>query len=130
MSIKIKQITAKNRVSKFDIVRCQVILEFVFIRKEQLTNFDIDLLTLIAIWEDISLSTFCVNATKFLHKIVKAEEFTNKSQNIRNRLNKLQKKSLIEKVGNKLYITNKVKIQIENNLMLTYNFLNIEAIKA
>lgn len=130
MSINVTKIDKKHRLNKFDIVKYQIITEFIFLKKEHLTAFDIDVLTLIALWNGIELSKFCKKATKFLHTIEKVEDFANKSQNIRNRVTKLQKRGLVTKINSNISIVDGITIYTDKSLLLNYSMLSIETTKA
>jgi hypothetical protein len=91
---------------------------------------DIDILTLLGLWGDIDLSKFCVNSVKYLYKEIEYEQFHMKSQNIRNRIEKLYKRGLIQKVDGKkkkIKLTDTFVIYKNKNILLNYNILSIES---
>ena len=48
--MQVKKITKKLRVSHYDAVRCQLINELSFVRKEYLIPSDMEFLTLLTLW--------------------------------------------------------------------------------
>ena len=95
--MEVSKIEKKYRLTHYDLVKYQVITEFVFFKKESLIDTDIDLLTLLAIDGPVELTKFCNDVVKKTFPDVLAEEFAVKSQNVRNKLGKLEKRGLIEK---------------------------------
>lgn len=130
MGLEVKKIDKKYQISKYDSIRFQLLSELIFFRKLKLSLSDIDLLALLAIHNVIELNKFCAIATKFFYPEVKNEEFASKSQNIRNRLNKLQKQKYIYKDNQRINVATDLNIIKENNILLTYNLLIIESSKA
>lgn len=130
MSIQVKKIEKKVRVTLFESVKFQIMYEILFRKKDTISSSDIDILTFLSIVGSTELSKFCTKLTKTLYKDVKPEEFAIKSQNIRNRLGKMIKKGYVIKDGSKIKIDPSLEIVIHRNMLLTYNFLTVETNKA
>lgn len=130
MPLEVKKIDKKYQVSQYDSVKFQLLTELIFFRKLKLSISDIELLALLAIYDIVELNKFCAIATKFFYPNVLNEEFASKSQNIRNRLNKLQKQKYVYKDNQRINVAKELSIIKEKNLLLTYNLLSIEPTKA
>lgn len=127
--MKVNKIDKKVLLPFKELLRYQIVYDLVFVKKESVIPFDIELLTLLSFCGEIELGKFCTQATKELYEIQELEDFANKSQNIRNRINKLVKRNLIMKsMGNKKFIrlNDNITVHRESNLLLNYNFLGIE----
>ena len=128
--MEVKEIKNKIKVSRIDLVRMQIITEFIFFRKEQLIPTDIDVLVLLAIDQPVELGRFCNKSTRVLYPDIEAEEFAIRSQNIRNRISKLEKRGVVKKDGTSkkmISINDKISLYTKGDLLLTYNFLSFEA---
>lgn len=131
--MEVNKIHKKLRVSSYDIVKYQLITELIFFRNEHMIQSDIELLTLLVLWGPIDLGAFCSKASKELYKDALPEEFSIRSQNVRNRLVKLEKRGMITKtkIGKKVIHINPVlNIHGKGNILLDYNLLAIESVKA
>jgi hypothetical protein len=127
------KVERKYRLTHHDLVKYQVMTEFVFFRKEALSDTDIDLLTLLAIVGPMELTKFCSIAVKQTSPNLEPEEFAVKSQNIRNKISKLEKRGLIKKSDSykkTIEIKSDINIQRKGNILLDYKFLAVEANKA
>ena len=129
MSLEVKKIEKKYKLSLYESVRYQLLTELIFFRKEQVTLSDIDLLALLALHKNIELNKFCNIATNYFYPTVPNYQFASKSQNIRNKLNKLQKQKIITRDNQRIKLNN-IDIAIDKTMLLTYNFLTIDASKA
>jgi DNA-binding MarR family transcriptional regulator len=131
--MEVSKIEKKYRLTHYDLVKYQVITEFVFFKKESLIDTDIDLLTLLAIDGPVELTKFCNDVVKKTFPDVLAEEFAVKSQNVRNKLGKLEKRGLIEKSDSYkkiIQIAISVPVLKTGNVLLDYKFLAVETSKA
>lgn len=128
--MEVNRVQKKIRVSSYDLVKYQIITELIFFKKEHLIPSDIELLTLLAMWGPLELSAFCNAATKHLYKDIEPEEFSVRSQNVRNRMVKLQKRGLVVKGNRVVQINPSLNIHRKGNILLDYNFLAIESNKA
>jgi hypothetical protein len=127
MSIQVNKIEKKIRLSKLDIIRYQITYEYVFLKKEHLNSFDINLLSLLSLYGPIELGKCCSKATKALYDIKEVEDYVNKSQNVRNRLGKLKSRGLIIKTkDNLLQLQEGITIHTKGNILLNYNYLSLE----
>lgn len=131
--MEVSKIEKKYRLTHYDLVKYQVITEFVFFKKESLIDTDINLLTLLAIDGPVELTKFCNSVVKKTFPDILAEEFAVKSQNIRNKLGKLEKRGLIEKSDSYkkiIKIAISVPVLKTGNVLLDYKFLAVETSKA
>ncbi len=126
MGIEVKKVEKKYRLSLYEAVRYQLLTELIFLRKEQVTLGDIDLLALLAIYKVIELSKFCTIATNYFHPDVPNHQFAIKSQNIRNKLNKLLKQGIINRDNQRISLNN-IPVATDKTMLLTYNFLSVDA---
>ena len=131
--MEVSKIEKKYRLTHYDLVKYQVITEFVFFKKESLIDTDIDLLTLLAMDGPVELTKFCNEVVKKTFADTIAEEFAVKSQNVRNKLGKLEKRGLIEKSDSYkkiIQIAISVPVIKTGNVLLDYKFLAVETSKA
>ena len=131
--MEVNRIQKKIRVSSHDLVRYQIMTEVMFFQKEHLIPSDIELLTLLALWGPMELGSFCTRAAKVINPDIKPEDIAVRAQNVRNRMVKLEKRSLVEKSkrGKKMIeITGRIPVAAKGNVLLDYNFLAVEAGKA
>lgn len=126
MGVEVKKVEKKYRLSLYEAVRYQLLTELIFLRKEQVTLGDIDLLALLAIYKVIELSKFCTIATNYFHPDVPNHQFASKSQNIRNKLNKLLKQGIINRDNQRISLNN-IPVATDKTMLLTYNFLSVDA---
>jgi hypothetical protein len=132
-TMEVNRVQKKIRVSSYDVVKYQIITELIFFKKEHLIPSDIELLTLLALWGPIELGKFCNAAAKKLYKNIEMEEFSVRAQNVRNRMAKLEKRSIIEKINNgkrQIQISRSLNIYGKGNVLLDYNILAVESTKA
>jgi hypothetical protein len=131
--MEVNRIQKKVRVSAHDLVKYQIMTEVMFFNKEHLIPSDIELLTLLGLWGPMELGAFCTKAAKTINKDIKPEEIAVRAQNVRNRVVKLEKRSLVEKNGRSkkvIQITGRIPVAAKGNVLLDYNFLAVEASKA
>ncbi len=123
-----RKVEKKYRLSKHELVKYQVITEFVFFKKENLIPSDIELLTLLGLWGPMELSRFCNTAAKRLHPNAEPEEFSSRAQNARNRMAKLIKRNVVVKSEKTKKITiGSSTIEREGIILLDYKFLALES---
>jgi DNA-binding MarR family transcriptional regulator len=125
----VNRVTKKLRIMPEDSVRYQLITSIIFFRKETLTPSELDILTNLALAGEVELGTFCTDTTKKMYVIDKPEQFSTKSQNIRNIINKLTKRDLIVKSdspGKKMIkLNSSIEVYHKGNVLLDYNFLSV-----
>ncbi len=126
MGLEVKKVEKKYRLSLYEAVRYQLLTELIFFRKEQVTLGDIDLLALLAMYKVIELNKFCTIATNYFHPDVPRHQFASKSQNIRNKLNKLLKQGIINRDNQRISLNN-ISVATDKTMLLTYNFLSVDA---
>lgn len=125
MDLSVEKIEKRYRMSLYELVRYQLFTDLIFIHKLNITMVDINLLSLLSFHDGIELSKFCSLATDFFHPGVDARDFANKSQNLRNRLNKLLKQDIIFRENHRIFL-NGIKVQNSNPSLVTYKFLGID----
>lgn len=131
--MQVNRIQKKVRLNAHDLVKYQIMTEVVFFGKEHLIPSDMELLTLLALWGPVELVSFCATAAKHLYPDIKPEEIAVRSQNVRNRIVKLEKRGLVEKSkkGKKMIqLAEKITLASKGNVLLDYNFLALETSKA
>lgn len=127
--MQVYKVEKKMRLSKQDAIKYQILTEVVFLKNEILIESDINILVLLAAWGPIELSTFCNEAAKKLYVIEKMEEFSVKSQNVRNRISKLQKRGIVTKNKEQsklIEVDPELNIFTKGNILINYNFLAAE----
>jgi len=131
--MEVNRVQKKIRVSSYELVKYQIITELIFFKKEHLIPSDIELLTLLALWGPIELGKFCNAAAKRLYKNIEMEEFSVRAQNVRNRMAKLEKRGIVQKMNNgkrQIQVNPALNIYGKGNVLLDYNFLALESNKA
>ena len=126
--MNVQRVTKKLRITPSDSVRFQLITALVFFKKETLTPSELDILTNLALEGTIELGAFCTSTTKKLYTIDKMEEFSVKSQNIRNIITKLNKRGFVDKSTGKgkktIRLHPNIEIQADGNVLLDFHFLS------
>lgn len=131
--MEVHRIQKKLRVTPYDLVKYQIMTEVMFFGKEHLIPSDMELLTLLALWGPTDLVVFCNKAALHLYPNIKPHEIAVRSQNVRNRVVKLEKRGLIQKnkEGKKvIQIDDKIILASKGNVLLDYNILALETSKA
>lgn len=132
MPIQVKKIQKKIKMTHYELVKYQLITELLFFKKETVIPSDIELLTLLTICGTIELSKFCNLAVRKLYKVERMEEFAIRSQNIRNRLVKLEKRGLVRKINSSrklIQLSSELEIISKGNILLEYNFIALDDTK-
>lgn len=125
MGLEVKKIEKKYRLSLYEAAKYQLLTELIFFRKEQITLGDIDLLALLSLYKVIELNKFCTIATNYFHPDVPHYQFASKSQNIRNKLNKLLKQGIITRDNQRISLNN-ISVATDKTMLLTYSFLSVD----
>ena len=131
--MEVKKVTKKLRVTTLDVIKYQLITEIVFFKNEYLIPSDLDILILLVKWGPMELVGFCMNAAKQLYPETAPEDLSVRSQNVRNRIVKLEKRNIVtkSKTGRKIISLNPdINIQSEGNILLDYNYLAVKSNKA
>jgi hypothetical protein len=124
--MEVNKVEKKYRLTHYDLVKYQVITEFVFFKKENLIDTDLELLTLLALEGAVDLTKFCNTVVKKTHPDINPEEFGVRAQNVRNKLTKLEKRGLIRKsetYKKTIEIAMSVPVLKSGNVLLDYKFL-------
>lgn len=117
---KVNQVDKRVLMAKWDIVKYQI-LTHCYIAQIQISDADLNLLTLLAMEGDQELTSFC-------NKAADAQIFKS-PQSARNALIKIETKGLISKQGKskkKLVIDPQLNVQSRGNVLLEYKFLAVE----
>jgi len=131
--MEVKKINKKLKMSTQDIIKYQLLTEVLFFKNEYLIPSDLEILTLLVMWGPIDLGGFCAAAAKLIYSESLPEELSTRAQNIRNRIVKLEKRNIIvkSKTGRKIIALNpNIDIHSKGNILLDYNYLAVETIKA
>lgn len=113
----VNQIEKKVQMQPWDIVKYQI-LTHCYLNKIQVSDADLECLTLLSIAGEQELTVFCTE--------VHAKNIFRSSQTVRNALTKAEKKNLITKEGKskkRIAINPSLKIQTTGNILLDYKFL-------
>ena len=131
--MEVKKINKKLKMSTQEIIKYQLLTEVLFFKNEYLIPSDLEILTLLVMWGPIDLGGFCASAAKVIYPDSLPEELSTRAQNIRNRIVKLEKRHIIvkSKTGRKIIALNpNIDIHSKGNILLDYNYLAVETIKA
>ena len=122
----VNQVQKRVRMPKWDVVKFQI-LTHCYINRINLSDSDLNCLTLLSFNEPIELTHFCYDASSEEEPIFKSP------QTVRNCINKAEKTNLVVKdEENKklIRINPSLKIQTIGTILLDYKFLGDESQKA
>lgn len=122
----ISVITKKLKVSKHDLVKAQILMDIVFVKKKHLSEVDINILTLLGVSGPMDLSRFCEYASDIVYK--NTEKPLARIQNIRNRVTVLEKQGFVVKKLNEKkpkMLSLAEKLICSPDVMVEYKFLHI-----
>lgn len=108
-------------MNKWDIVKYQI-LTHCYLKKINVSDSDLDCLTLLCINGEQELTSFCTE--------VHNRNIFKSSQTVRNVLTKAEKKQLIVKEGRskkRISINPLLQVETTGNILLDYKFLAVEA---
>ena len=115
----VNQVDKRVKMSGWQIVKYQI-LTHCYLYNIQVSESDLDCLTLLAIEGDQELTTFCNKAHD--------KQIFSSTQSVRNCLTKSEKKGLIKKEGKnkkKICINPELKVHSQGNILLDFKFLSI-----
>jgi hypothetical protein len=115
----VNQVQKKVMMPKWNIVKFQI-LTHCYINGIEMSNSDLNCLTLLSFNQPIELTHFCYDASSDEETIFKSP------QTVRNCINKAEKNNLIvkDKENKKIIFLNPdLKIQTEGTILLDYKFL-------
>jgi len=115
----VNQVDKRVKMSGWQIVKYQI-LTHCYLYNIQVSESDLDCLTLLAIEGDQELTTFCNKAHD--------KQIFSSTQSVRNCLTKSEKKGLIKKEGKnkkKIFINPELKVHSQGNILLDFKFLSI-----
>lgn len=116
----VNQVQKKIRMDLWDIVKFQVVVHC-HINKIQLSEQEVECISLLALSGNSELTVFCTEAIK--------RNISNSTQSVRNALVKLEKKVLILKTGKskkRISINLSMNIQVKGNILLDYKIIRID----
>ena len=122
----VNQVQKRVRMPKWDVVKFQI-LTHCYVNRINLSDSDLNCLTLLSFNEPIELTHFCYDASSEEEPIFKSP------QTVRNCINKAEKTNLVVKdEENKklIRINTSLKIQTTGTILLDYKFLGDESQKA
>ena len=115
----VNQVDKRVKMSGWQIVKYQI-LTHCYLYNIQVSESDLDCLTLLAIEGDQELTTFCNKAND--------KQIFTSTKSVRNCLTKSEKKGLIKKEGKnkkKIFINPELKVHSQGNILLDFKFLSI-----
>jgi|TARA_R110000868_G_scaffold141302_1_gene357806 hypothetical protein len=115
----VNQVQKKVMMPKWNVVKFQI-LTHCYINEIEMSNSDLNCLTLLSFNQPIELTHFCYDASSDEETIFKSP------QTVRNCINKAEKNNLIvkDKENKKIIFLNPdLKIQTEGTILLDYKFL-------
>jgi hypothetical protein len=115
----VNQVDKRVKKSGWQIVKYQI-LTHCYLYNIQVSESDLDCLTLLAIEGDQELTSFCNKAHD--------KQIFSSTQSVRNCLTKSEKKGLIKKEGKnkkKIFINPELKVHSTGNILLDFKFLSI-----
>jgi hypothetical protein len=116
----VNQVSKKVKMDKGDIVKYQL-LTYCYLEKINVSNADLDCLTMLAFNEEVELTEFCNNASD--------EGIFKTPQSVRNAVIKFERKGMIEKNGKgrkMIKLAPTLNVQAKGNVFLDYKFVSIE----
>jgi hypothetical protein len=115
----VNQVDKRVKMSGWQIVKYQI-LTHCYLYNIQVSESDLDCLTLLAMEGDQELTSFCNKAHD--------KQIFSSTQSVRNCLTKSEKKGLIKKEGKnkkKIFINPELKVHSSGNILLDFKFLSI-----
>ena len=116
----VNQVSKKVKMERQDIVKYQL-LTYCYLEKINVSNADLDCLTMLAFNEEVELTEFCNNASD--------EGIFKTPQSVRNAVIKFEWKGMIEKNGKgrkMIKLAPALNVQAKGNVFLDYKFVSIE----
>lgn len=117
----VNQVSKKVKMSKQDIVKYQLIT-YCYLEKINVSNADLDCLTMLAFNDEMELTEFCNYASD--------EGIFKTPQSVRNAVIKFERKGMIEKNGKgrkMIKLSPGLSVQARGNVLLDYKFVSIES---
>lgn len=116
----VNQVEKKVQMKIWEIIKYQI-LTYCYLNNIQVSDADLECLTLLSISGEQELTGFCLEVFE--------KSIFQSSQTVRNALSKAEKKELILKQGRskkRISINPKLNIQTSGNILLDYKFLALE----
>jgi hypothetical protein len=117
----VNQVSKKVKMSKNDIVKYQL-LTHCYLERINVSNADLDCLTMLAFNDEIELTEFCNYASD--------EGIFKTPQSVRNAIIKFERKGMIEKNGKgrkMIKLAHSLNVQSTGTVLLDYKFVSIES---
>ena len=115
----VNKVDKRMKMNRWDVIKFQL-LTYCYLYKIQVSDADLECLTLLALEGDQELTSFCNKAND--------KKIFSSIQSVRNCLTKAEKKNLLVKEGKnkkKIYINPTLNIQSAGNILLNYQFLSV-----
>ena len=115
----VHKVEKKMKMDNWSIIKFQL-FTYCYLYKIQISDADLNCLTLLVTEGDQELTSFCLKAHE--------KNIFSSIQSVRNCLTKAEKKNLLIKEGKnkkKIYINPTLNIQSKGNILLNYNFLSV-----
>ncbi len=129
----VNKVVKKHRINLFDSVRLQIINHIIFERRESLADIEITVMTMLGVNGKTNLKDFCSVTSKAMYVITETEDYSKKSQHIRNVVTKLTSKGYIIKSGSKgkkdVELNEGMKIVNKGNILLDFKYLTADESK-
>jgi len=130
MSSVVNQVQKKGYMGQWDIVKFQIAI-YCHFNKINVSDSDLDCLTLLAINGESELTSFCNAACSEDNRdrdpeTSMSKEIFSSPQSVRNCINKAENKKLIDKLGTskkKIAVSKTMKVQTEGNILLDIKLL-------
>lgn len=118
----------KRRTDPVGLIKFHLINKLVFEKNEDIINSDILILAHLSLKRKVELRSFCYDLARKLYPGINPEDYAIKEQNIRNRVNKLEKKGFIVK-NNKhnkvIQLVPELQMDVDVNTLYKYSLLCI-----
>jgi hypothetical protein len=118
----------KRRTTSTGVIRFHLITKLIFEKNEDIINSDLIILSHLSSVGIIELRKFCYDLARVLYPNINPEDYAVKEQNIRNRINKLEKRGFIvkNKKHNKLIkIHDDLQYKLEGPILYKYSLLYV-----
>lgn len=117
----VNQVSKRVKVGKKDIIKYQL-LTHCYLERINVSNADLDCLTMLAFNGEIELTEFCNYASD--------EGVFKTPQSVRNAVIKFERKGMIEKNGKgrkMIKLATSLNVQAKGNVLLDYKFVSLES---
>lgn len=126
--MQVNNITKKFKITHYDMVKYQIMVDLMFMKKKYLNENDLDLLASLGVHDSVELRTFC----KEMSKKMCQEDPSKYLQYVRNRIVTLAERGFISKQNKDkkiklISLHENIELVNKGNILLSYNFLALES---